>query len=86
VLSRLFRLDPLELGPIASRMQRITRRYLRRVGKEVEFAFSSHPRAVAEPELEALAAYHDWLDRTYDAEACTFRQLSAQRAVPRDAD
>jgi hypothetical protein len=86
VLSRLFRLDPLELWPIASRMQRITRRYLRRVGKEVEFAFSSHPRAVAEPELEALAAYHDWLDRTYDAEACTFRQLSAQRAVPRDAD
>jgi hypothetical protein len=80
LVSRLFRLDPLELGPSAGRLQRITRRYLRRVGKDVEFAFSSHPNAVAEPELEALAAYHDWLDRNYDAEALTFRELIARRA------
>jgi hypothetical protein len=79
-LSRLFRLDALELGPSARRLEKITRRYLRRVGKDVEFAFSSHPNAVAEPELEALAAYHDWLDRNYDVEALTFRELLAGRA------
>ena len=37
---------PLELGPNARRLQKIARRYLRRVGKDVEFAFSSHPKAV----------------------------------------
>jgi hypothetical protein len=76
----LFGLYPLELGPDARRLEVITRRYLRRVGKEVDFAFSSHPKAVAEPELEALAAYHDWLDRHYDVEALTFRELVARRA------
>jgi hypothetical protein len=79
LLSRLFSLDPLELGPIASRLERTTRRYLRRVDRDVEFAFSSHPRAVDAPELEALAAYHDWLDRNYEVEALTFRELAARR-------
>jgi hypothetical protein len=80
LLSRLFRLDPLELGAIPSRLERITRRYIRRVGKDVEFAFSCHPKAVGEPELEALGAYHDWLDRNYEVEAVTFRELAARRS------
>ena len=36
---------------------------------------------MGEPELEALVAYHDWLDRNYDVEALTFRELSARRAL-----
>jgi hypothetical protein len=79
LMSRVFRLDPLELGPDARRLEKITRRYIRRTGKDVEFAFSSHPKAVGEPELEALVAYHNWLDRNYDVEALTFRELSARR-------
>jgi hypothetical protein len=82
LFSRIFRLDPLELGPDARRLQKITRRYLRRAGKDAEFAFSSHPKAIGEPELDALVAYHDWLDRNYDVEAVTFRELSARRAAP----
>lgn len=81
-LSRLFRLYPLELGPNARRLQKIARRYLRRVGKDVEFAFSSHPKTVDEPELEALVAFHEWLDRNYDVEALTFRELLARRPGP----
>jgi hypothetical protein len=80
LLYHLFGLYPLELQPDAHRMQIITRRYLRRVGKDVEFAFSSHPKTVGEPEIEALAAYHDWVDRHYDLEALTFRELVARRA------
>ena len=79
-LSGLFRLYPLELGPSARRLQKIARRYLRRVGKDVEFAFSSHPKAVDEPELEALVAFHEWLDGNYDVEALTYRELVARRA------
>jgi hypothetical protein len=81
LLSGLFRLYPLELGPNARRLEKITRRYIRRVGKDVEFALSSHPKAVGEPELDALAAYHDWLDRNYEVEALTFRELVARRAA-----
>ena len=80
-VSGLFRLYPLELGPNARRLQKIARRYLRRVGKDVEFAFSSHPKAVDEPELEALVAFHEWLDRNYDLEAVTFRELVTQAAT-----
>ena len=76
LFSRVFRLDPLELGPSAHRLQKITRRYLRRAGKDAEFSFSSHPKAVGEAELEALVAYHEWLDRNYDVEALTFRELA----------
>ena len=46
-------------------------------GEDVDFAFSCHPKAVGEPELAALVAYHDWLSRTYDVTAVTFRQLAA---------
>jgi hypothetical protein len=80
-VSGLFRLYPLELGPSARRLQKIARRYLRRVGKDVEFAFSSHPKAVGEPELEALVAFHEWLDRNYDLEALSFRDLVTQTAT-----
>jgi hypothetical protein len=82
-VSRLFRLDPLELGPSARRLEKITRRYLRRVGKkvEVDFSFSCHPKAVGELELEALVAYDDWLRRSYDVEALTFRGLAERRAA-----
>jgi hypothetical protein len=79
LLDGLFRLYPLELEADAHRLEQITRRYLRRVGKDVEFALSCHPNAVAEPELEALAAYHDWLRRSYDVEALTFRELVDRR-------
>ena len=81
LFSRVFRLDPLELGPSAYRLQKITRRYLRRAGKDADFSFSSHPKAVGEPELEALVAYHAWLDRHYDVEAVTFRELAARLAA-----
>jgi hypothetical protein len=81
LVARVFRLDPLELGPSAYRLQKITRRYLRRAGKDAVFAFSSHPKAVGEPELEALVAYHDWLDRHYEVEAITFRELAARLAA-----
>lgn len=81
VLSRLFRLDPLELGSHAGRLRRITRRYLRRVGKDVDFSFSCHPKAVGEPELAALVAYDQWVRSTYDVEALTFRQLAARRTA-----
>jgi hypothetical protein len=81
LLSGLFRLYPLELEADARRLEKITRRYLRRVGKDVEFALSCHPKAVGEPELDALAAYHDWLDRQYDVEALTFRELVARLAA-----
>jgi hypothetical protein len=80
-LSGLFRLYPLELGRNTRRLEKITRRYLRRVGKDVEFALSCHPKAVDEPELDALAAYHDWLRRSYDVEALTFRELVDRRAA-----
>jgi hypothetical protein len=79
LLDGVFGLYPLELGPDVRRLEKITRRYLRRVGKDAEFAFSSHPNAVAEPELEALAAYHEWLDRQYDVEALTYPELVARR-------
>ncbi len=75
--SRLFRLDPLELGPDPRRLRAITSRYLRRVGSDVDFSFSCHPKAVAELELKALLAYHEWLSRTYDVEAITFGRLAA---------
>jgi hypothetical protein len=75
--SRLFRLDPLELGPDVRRLRAITERYLRRVGTDVDFSFSCHPKALGEPELEALLAYHEWLARTYDVEAVVFRGLDA---------
>ena len=81
LLSRVFRLDPLELGPSPRRLQKITRRYLRRVGKDVDFSFSSHPKAVEELELEALIAYDDWLRRSYDVEALSFRELVQRRAA-----
>jgi hypothetical protein len=81
LLSGLFRLYPLELGPNARRLEKITRRYIRRVGKDVEFALSSHPKAVGEPELDALAAYHEWLCRAYDVEAITFREVVDGRAA-----
>jgi hypothetical protein len=85
LVSRVFRLDPLELGPSAHRLQKITRRYLRRAGKDADFSFSSHPKAVGEAELEALVAYHEWLDRHYDVEAVTFRELASRRANEIDA-
>ena len=76
--SRLFRLDPLELGPDPRRLRAITSRYLRRVGQDVDFSFSCHPKAVGERELEALLAYHEWLRGSYDVEAITFGQLVAR--------
>jgi hypothetical protein len=75
--SRLFRLDPLELGPDVRRLKAITERYLRRVGTDVDFSFSCHPKTLGEPELEALLAYHDWLAGAYDVEAVVFRRLDA---------
>jgi len=85
--SRIFRLEPLELGPSSYRLQKITRRYLRRAGKDADFSFSSHPKAVGEAELEALVSYHEWLDRHYEVEAVTFRELAARLAAePADAD
>ena len=74
--SRLFRLDPLELGHDPRRLRAITSRYLRRVGADVDFAFSCHPKTVGQLELEALLAYHEWLARAYDVEALTFRSLA----------
>ncbi len=74
--SRLFRLDPLELGYDPRRLQAITSRYLRRVGPDVDFAFSCHPKSVGQLELDALLAYHQWLARAYDVEALTFRALA----------
>jgi peptidoglycan/xylan/chitin deacetylase (PgdA/CDA1 family) len=76
--SRLFRLDLLELGADPGRLRRITARYLRRVGTDVDFSFSCHPKAVGQPELEALRAYHEWLRDAYDVEALTFRRLAAR--------
>jgi hypothetical protein len=76
LLSRLFRLDPLELGHDPRRLQAITERYLRRVGTDVDFAFSCHPKAVGQLELDALLAYDEWLRRMYDVEAVTFRALA----------
>jgi hypothetical protein len=73
--SRLFRLDLLELGPDARRLRAITRRYLRRVGTDVTFSFSCHPKTVGPRELDALRAYHEWLVTTYDVRAVSFRQL-----------
>lgn len=73
--SRLFRLDLLELGPDARRLRAITRRYVRRVGTDVTFSFSCHPKTVGPRELEALRAYHEWLVTAYDARALSFRQL-----------
>ena len=75
--SRIFRLDPLELGSDTRRLRSITSRYLRRVGPDVDFSFSCHPKAVGEREREALVAYHDWLSRAYDVEALTFGRLVA---------
>lgn len=74
--SRLFRLDILELGAGVRRLRQITERYLRRVGTDVDFSFSCHPKAVGQPELEALVAYHEWLTRTYDVDAVSFRALA----------
>ena len=73
--SKLFRLDPLELGADVRRLKAITQRYLRRVGTDVDFSFSCHPKAVGQLELEALLAYHEWLRSTYDVDAVTFRAL-----------
>ena len=79
--SRLFKLELLELRPDARKLGRITKRYLKRVGTDVDFSFSCHPKAVAEPELEALVAYDEWLRREYDVAAVTFRHVAAE---PRD--
>lgn len=76
LLSRLFLLEPLELRPDVRKLGKITHRYLRRAGKDADFSFSCHPKAVGEPELEALVAYHRWLRGQYDVEAVTFRQLA----------
>ena len=73
--SRLFRLDILELGPDPRRLRTITARYLRRVGTDVDFSFSCHPKAIGEPELEALGAYVEWLRAEHGATAVTFRSL-----------
>lgn len=78
LFSRVFLLSPLELGPSAYRLQKITRRYLRRAGKDADFSFSSQPKAVGEAEVEALGEYHDWLDRNYEVEALTFRKLASR--------
>jgi hypothetical protein len=75
--SRLFKLDLLELGPDTRRLRAITSRYLRRVGSDVDFSFSCHPKMVGRLELEALIAYHGWLVRSYDVEAIAFRDLGA---------
>ncbi len=75
--SRLFRLDPLELGADVRRLKAITARHLRRTGTGVDFSFSCHPKAVGLPELEALLAYHEWVTRAYDVRPVTFRELAA---------
>lgn len=85
---RLFRLDFLELGADPRRLREITRRYLNRVGTDVSFSFSCHPKAVGEAELEALLAYHEWLAASYDVRAITFREaaLAIQKGARPELD
>ena len=73
--SRLFRLDILELGKDPRRLTAITERYLRRVGTDVAFSFSCHPKGVGHRELDALREYHDWLKRSYDVESVRIQEL-----------
>ncbi len=77
LLRKLFRrLAWLELGPDPRPLIAITRRYLERVGTDVSFAFSCHPKTVGERELEVLRAYHEWLASSYEVRAVTFREAA----------
>src|SRR4051812_42099554 len=58
--SRLFKLDWLELGADVPHLRSITKRYLRRMGTDVDFSFSCHPKSVGQLELDALVAYDEW--------------------------
>lgn len=73
--SRLFRLDILELSRDPRRLVTITERYLRRVGTDVVFSFSCHPKAVGRRELEALRVYHEWLTRSYEVTSVRVKEL-----------
>ena len=73
--SRLFRLDILELGRDPQRLEKITERYLRRVGTDVTFSFSCHPKMVGPRELDTLRTYHAWLTSRYDVTSARVQEL-----------
>jgi hypothetical protein len=77
------RCEFLELTADPQSMIAITKAYLRSVNRsdsEVYFSLISHPKAVAQPQLDALEVYHAWLVSEFGARlrTITFREAASR--------